>query len=146
MYISQITRVDDHLVKVFQKLYPQLTNSRKPPTKKDLEEIIVSDSTTLLISSEDKEGLHITGSLSLAFYKTPSGHHAWIEDVIVDEQFRGRGIGKALVNKALEIAQKKNADSVNLTSMPARVAANKLYIQTGFKQRKTNVYKFALRY
>ena len=146
MYISQVTKIDNKLVDAFQKLFPQLTSSRKPPSKKELEEIIAPDSTILLISSEDKEGMKITGTLSIAFYKTPSGHHAWIEDVIVDEHFRGKGIGKSLVNKALEFAREKKADSVNLTSMPARVAANKLYLKTGFVKRETNVLKYLFKY
>jgi ribosomal protein S18 acetylase RimI-like enzyme len=143
MYISQVTKIEDSHVKVFQKLFPQLTTNRKPPSKAELEDIIASDSVILLISSEDKAGLQITGTLSLAFYKTPSGHHAWIEDVIVDEQYRGKGIGKALVKKAIELAWKRKANSVNLTSRPGRVAANKLYLKTGFEKRETNVYKYS---
>lgn len=144
MYISKLTEVDDHLANVFQELFPQLTTNHKPPSKEELKEIIDSDCTILLISSEDKSGNQITGTLSLAFYKTPSGHHAWIEDVIVDEQYRGKGIGEALVKKALEIARERKAGLVNLTSMASRVAANKLYLKTGFEKRETNVYRYSI--
>ncbi len=142
MYISRVTKIDDQLVKVFQKLFPQLTTSRTPPEKKDLMEIIATDSTILLILTKDKAGLEIIGTLSIAFYKTPSGHHAWVEDVIVDKQFRGKGLGKALMNKALDLARERKASYVNLTSMPARLAANKLYQKIGFKKNKTNIYKY----
>ncbi len=142
MYISRVTKIDDHLAKTIKDLFPQLTTFRKPPEKEDLKEIIATDSTILLILTKDKAGLEIIGTLSIAFYKTPSGHHAWVEDVIVDKQFRGKGLGKALMNKALELARERKAYSVNLTSMPERLAANKLYQKLGFKKNKTNLYKY----
>ncbi len=144
MYISRVTKIDDHLAKAIKDLFPQLTTSRKPPEKEDLKEIIATDSTILLILAKDKAGLEIIGTLSIAFYKTPSGHHAWVEDVIVDKQFRGKGLGKALMNKALDLARERKAYSVNLTSMPERLAANKLYQKMGFKKNKTNLYKYTL--
>ncbi len=142
MYISRVTKIDDHLAKAIKDLFSQLTTSRKPPEKEDLKEIIATDSTILLILAKDKAGLEIIGTLSIAFYKTPSGHHAWVEDVIVDKQFRGKGLGKALMNKALDLARERKVYSVNLTSMPARLAANQLYQKMGFKKNKTNLYKY----
>jgi len=144
MYISRVTKIDDHLAKAIKDLFSQLTTSRKPPEKEDLKEIIATDSTILLILSKDKAGLEIIGTLSIAFYKTPSGHHAWVEDVIVDQQFRGKGLGKALMNKALELARERKASSVNLTSRPSRLAANQLYQKLGFEINKTNLYKYTL--
>jgi ribosomal protein S18 acetylase RimI-like enzyme len=44
---------------------------------------------------------------------------------------------------ALEIAKARGAKTVDLTSRPSRVAANKLYQKLGFVLRDTNVYRFA---
>ena len=69
---------------------------------------------------------------------------AWIEDVVVDEAARGRGVGEALNRKALELAKESGARTVDLTSRPSREAANRLYKRLGFKPRETNVYRYSL--
>ena len=67
---------------------------------------------------------------------------AWIEDVVVDESARGKGVGSALNVAAIERAQRVGARTVDLTSRPSREAANRLYQRLGFKPRDTNVYRY----
>ena len=93
-------------------------------------------------AGEDEE--KIVGMLTLAVFRIPSGVRAWIEDVVVDTEARGRGIGAALVRRAIEIAQESGARTVDLTSRPSREAANKLYQKLGFEQRSTNVYRYTI--
>jgi ribosomal protein S18 acetylase RimI-like enzyme len=49
-----------------------------------------------------------------------------------------------LLQRALELAEKKGAAQVTLTSNPKREAANRLYLRMGFRLRETNayIYKF----
>jgi ribosomal protein S18 acetylase RimI-like enzyme len=70
------------------------------------------------------------------------GLRAFIDDVVVDERYRGHGIGEALVRSALDHARKVNAKTVDLTSRPAREAANRLYRRIGFEKRETNPYRY----
>jgi ribosomal protein S18 acetylase RimI-like enzyme len=63
-----------------------------------------------------------------------------IEDVVTDESARGQGVGGELVTTALDHARRLGATTVDLTSRPAREAANRLYVRLGFVQRETNVY------
>jgi len=83
--------------------------------------------------------------VTLAFYRTPTGRHAWIEDVVVDEKARGRGIGAELTEIALNEAAKITARCVHLTSHPARLAANQLYQSLGFARWETNAYRYDLK-
>jgi ribosomal protein S18 acetylase RimI-like enzyme len=69
---------------------------------------------------------------------------AWIEDVVVDESVRGRGVGELLNRAALDEARRRSIDSVSLTSRPSREAANRLYQRIGFEPRETNVYRYRL--
>src|SRR3989344_4521668 len=46
--------------------------------------------------------------------------------------------------KRIATARLKKASSINLTSRPSRIAANKLYQKLGFKVRETHVYKLDL--
>jgi ribosomal protein S18 acetylase RimI-like enzyme len=86
----------------------------------------------------------IVGLLCLTIYRVPTGIRSIIEDVVVDEQRRGRGIGKALVRYAIELARQAGASGVSLTSNPQREAANRLYQSMGFELRKTNPYFYKL--
>jgi len=99
-----------------------------------------SDSTRLLVARVDGT---IGGSLTLVLFRIPTGVRAIIEDVVVDGDLRGRGIGEALSREALEIAKDSGARTVDLTSRPSREAANRLYQRIGFKLRETNVYRYS---
>jgi ribosomal protein S18 acetylase RimI-like enzyme len=70
---------------------------------------------------------------------------AWIEDVVVDTEERGKGIGEALTLAALDRARVEGAKPVDLTSRPSREAANRLYQRVGFQSRQTNLYRFDIK-
>jgi ribosomal protein S18 acetylase RimI-like enzyme len=84
----------------------------------------------------------IVGSLTLVIFHIPTGIRAWIEDVVVDADARGKGVGEALNKFALAEAKRQGATTVDLTSRPSREAANRLYQRLGFKARETNVYRY----
>ncbi|MDG2300663.1 MAG: GNAT family N-acetyltransferase [Acidimicrobiales bacterium] len=134
--------VDAKLVEAYQKLTPQLSSSNPPPTEDELKAIIGSDSATILVA-EDANG-RILGSMTLVIFRIPTGIRAWIEDVVVDTQARGMGVGQALNQHAIELAQKAGAKTIDLTSRPSREAANRLYHRLGFTQRETNVYRYSV--
>jgi GNAT superfamily N-acetyltransferase len=39
--------------------------------------------------------------LTLVIFPIPTGLHAWIEDVVVDESARGQGVGALLTEEAI---------------------------------------------
>ena len=132
--------VDDELVEAFARLTPQLSRSSPVPSAEVLAEIVAAESTSLLVARGD-DGV-IVGSLTLVLFRIPTGLRAWIEDVVVDEAGRGRGVGEALNRRAIEIAVEGGARSVDLTSRPSREAANRLYRRLGFEARDTNVLRY----
>ena len=69
---------------------------------------------------------------------------AEIESVVVSSKCRGRGYGKDLMKAVIEAAKKMNVHHIQLTSNPARVAANLLYQVLGFERYETNCYKMVL--
>src|SRR5262249_32470230 len=94
------------------------------PDQAAVQRVVGSEAITLLAAKLDGR---IVGFLALAMFPIPTGHRAWIEDVIVDETARGRGIGEALTRKALDLAETAGARTVDLTSRPSRDAAAPLY-------------------
>ena len=81
--------------------------------------------------------------MTLVVFPIPTGIRAWIEDVVVDGDARGRGVGAALNQAALDRARDLGARTVDLTSRPSREAANRLYRRLGFVARETNVYRWS---
>lgn len=139
MRIVEATSADDTLAAAFERLLPQLSSSNLPPGREALEEIVRSPATQLLLAVE---GETILGALTLAVFRLPTGLRAWIEDVVVDADARGKGVGEALNREALRRAAGLGATTVDLTSRPSREAANRLYQRLGFERRETNVYRY----
>ena len=142
MEIVEATEASPSLVEAFARLIPQLSSSNPPPTQAELAAIIAAPATQLLLARDD-DGT-ILGALSLALFRIPTGLRAWIEDVVVDDAARGRGVGELINREALARAKAAGATTVDLTSRPSREAANRLYQRIGFQARTTNVYRYEL--
>ena len=144
MEILEVTQVTDEIVEAFARLIPQLSASNPPPTREEIQRMADSEATTLLIARDPAAGGQIQGTLSLVTFRIPTGIRAWIEDVVVDSEARGKGIGELLTRAALDKARALGAKTVDLTSRPSREAANRLYQRVGFKLRETNIYRYNL--
>ncbi len=96
----------------------------------------VKDS-NVIVARDDKK---IVAMITISFYVSFNGVKGWIEDFIVSESYRGRGLSKLLLEKAVSIAREKQASSINLTSRPSRIEAHSLYKSRGFNIRETDVF------
>jgi ribosomal protein S18 acetylase RimI-like enzyme len=139
--VEKASAVTPEIVDAFGLLIPQLSSSNPPPTADQLADIISSEASVLFLARVDGR---IVGSLTLATFRIPTGVRAWIEDVVVDGEARGHGVGEALNKAALAEAQSRGAITVELTSRPSRESANRLYQRLGFVVRDTNVYRYTL--
>ena len=87
---------------------------------------------------------HIVATGTLCIKHTLEFTIADVESVVVSSKCRGRGYGKELMTAMIEAAKKMNVHHIQLTSNPARVAANRLYQDMGFERYETNCYKMVL--
>ena len=140
--VSALERIGPDEVAAFARLIPQLSRSSPPPDEAELREIVDTPGNVVLVA-RDGDGT-VLGSLTLVTFRIPTGMRAWIEDVVVDEGARGRGVGEALNRAALDAARARECKTVDLTSRPSREAANRLYQRLGFAPRDTNVYRMEL--
>lgn len=138
--IDIATEVTDELCDAMTRLVPQLSSSNPPPDRDALREIVDSDASVLFTARDDTG---ILGTLTLILFRIPTGVRAWIEDVIVDEGARGKGVGRVLNEAAVAHAFAHGAITVDLTSRPSREAANRLYQRLGFVARDTTVYRYS---
>lgn len=145
MHIGRVSEVTEELHAAVRRLVPQLAAHKTVPTWDELDALIQSEASTLLVARVPDETGPIVGILCLAVYRVPTGLRSMIEDVIVDESMRRRGIGEGLVRQALVLAREMGAGGTSLTSNPKREAANLLYRSMGFELRQTNLYFYGLK-
>ena len=139
MQVIEVARYSEEVFENINALLPLLSSSARPIQERELRFIIEHPSVHLLLAQENENYL---GTLTLAVFPIITGTRAWIEDVVVSESARGKGVGKMLTSEAIILAKKLGAKTVDLTSRPSRKAANELYKKAGFELRETNAYRF----
>ncbi|HDZ14768.1 hypothetical protein LCGC14_0938470 [marine sediment metagenome] len=131
--------IDDTVRRQITELYKQLNDSMK---QSPLHQILQEDNHIVfaMCTIEDQ----IVGIALMATYKVISGHRGMVEDVVVDKNYRGKGIGRKLMERLLEEARNRHLDSVILFSGHQREAARSLYKSLGFTLRDSGVYNLKL--
>jgi GNAT superfamily N-acetyltransferase len=109
-----------------------------------LQRIVDDPAVTLLVA---KEGDEVVGTSTVIVYSTPFWIKARLDEVVVDDSARGKGVGEALVKACLDIGRERGAEVAELQSGrgPQRAAAHRLYERMGFKIRETDVFRIDLR-
>ena len=144
MIIEQVKEITIEFMQALAQLLPQLAPEVGMPDVAHVQRMLATEDCVLL-ACRLEEGEPIVGMLTLIIFRTPTGTHAWIEDVVVDETARGHGLGEALTRAGLQRALDLGAKSVSLTSRPARAAANRLYLRMGFQRWDTNLYRYVFK-
>jgi len=128
-----------------QELLNQLSPKKKHKiTAQKLDRILGWPNFRLVLEYDTANENKIIGMASIGFVETLTGCKGFVDNVIVDRGYRGKGLGERLMQRLIEIARDRGAMCVNLTSSPEREAANKLYLKLGFEKRETNVYRLTL--
>ena len=140
--VEVVEEVTDELVEGCRRLLSQLSESAAPLGAEELVRVVRHQANTVLVA-RGQGG--VVGMLTLVMFPLGSGIRARIEDVVVDQGARGQGVGTALTTAALDLARRRGARDVDLTSRASRVAANRLYQRLGFRLRDSNVYRYQLR-
>lgn len=141
--VETVKDLNEDLLKAINSLLVHLNLSSEELSREDLESMINASSNRLIIAKEKDSG-KIIGMITLIVYRIPFIKKGVLEDFVVDPQYRGKGIGKNLIDSALNIARSENLKYVDLTSKPEKEAANNLYHRMGFDKRGTNVYRVNL--
>jgi ribosomal protein S18 acetylase RimI-like enzyme len=139
--VEVLNEVTSEVTQAFGRLLPQLSPNAPPLDAAGLADIVSAPASTMLIARADGR---IVGTTTLIIFRIPTGIRAWIEDVVVDESARGRGVGEALTREALRIAGQAGARTVDLTTRPSREAAGRLYERVGFARRESRLYRYTL--
>lgn len=142
MEIIEIKKYHPDYLPAVQKLLDQLTGSPIQLTEAYFNDMLLSESSHLFFL---EDGGLIIGMFTIGIYKTPTGSKAWIEDVVIDNNARGQGWGRLIMEHAISYVQSQSIETLMLTSNPSRVAANNLYQSLGFEHKETNVYRMIMK-
>lgn len=66
----------------------------------------------------------------------------FIDDLIVNEKNTNAGIGKLLIQNAVDYAVSKDCESLELTSLISNTNAHRFYENNGFEKRQYKFKKF----
>lgn len=143
IYVEQIKNYSIELAEAVNRLLKQLNETAITLDKRHIEDIIASSANRLFVARK-KNNKEIVGMLTLIVFRIPYAKKGLFEDVVVDEKYRGKGVGTKLISYAIGQARKEGITYLTFTSNPKRVAANRLYQHLGFKKRDTNVYRIEL--
>ncbi len=138
MKFKRITRFTKSAFRDLDALHRQLSSTGRGITEKTLKGAL-RDKTVYVIGLFDRERIVGTATLTVSHSIGELGGE--VDDVVLDEAYRGRGLGKKLMLSVIALAKKLKLERIDLTSRPSRIAANKLYQKLGFKRRDTNAYK-----
>ena len=137
--IEHVAQFDSALIAPIADMLAQLTAREYPFGEQELRAIVEDSASQLFVMRDDER---IMGMLTLGHYTSPTGRKVWVEDVVVSADYRGKGLGRRLINHAIEYCRENLSPcTLMLTSNPARIAANELYRTSGFEPKQTNVYK-----
>src|SRR5207248_4988395 len=143
MRIEAVLEATPELHSPLARLLPQLIPILPVPDMARLERLLADPDVTLLVA---RDGEEIVGTTTVIVYTTPFWIKARLDEVVVDDSARGRGVGEALVKAALEVGREKGAQVAELQSGrgPAREAAHRLYERLGFRIRESDVFRIVL--
>jgi ribosomal protein S18 acetylase RimI-like enzyme len=141
--IERVIEFSSDMADAVRNLVKQLVSNYKPFSDDEFREMVQNPQSFLFIAREVVSN-KVAGVVMIIIYRIPDSKKVYLDDIIVDENFRGNGIATLLFNKVIAIARDQKADYIELTSNPKRAAGIHLYEKLGFKKRETNVYRLPL--
>jgi GNAT superfamily N-acetyltransferase len=96
--------------------------------------------------ARDDERLNVPaiGTATLAVTGLMTGTLSRISDVVVDQEYRRRGVATMLMKCAHERARVLNLDHLTLSCNPWREGAHELYLKLGYKRSEADIYAIDL--
>src|SRR4029077_10139431 len=95
------------------RLLPQLNPRLTVPDLDRLQRLVADPAVTLLVA---RDGDEIVGTTTVIVYTTPFWIKARLDEVVVDDAARGKGVGEALVKEALDVGRRRGAEVAELQS------------------------------
>jgi ribosomal protein S18 acetylase RimI-like enzyme len=86
----------------------------------------------------------VVATVTLCVFTTLTGWKAYLDHLVVAPAWRRRGIGRALMEHAIQQARAAGASRIDLTANAQKQAGHALYRALGFRERDTNNFRLEL--
>lgn len=139
--IKRVESYDENLYNGITVLLRQLYPEKDKLAPEEFQRIIEKKDIKIYVAIQ---GGRIIGTASLAFYEKLCGRVCVIEDVVVDSEFRDKGIGRSLTKMLIKEARSLGAPFVDVYTR--RPEAREFYLKSGFQDKDRARPFFSLRY
>ncbi len=132
--------VNSQILMNLNRLLSQVSTKPKQLTLEHVQKVL-NVGTRVFVASVDG---YIVGMVQLVSKITLGDQKDWIEEVVVDEDYRRQGIFGQLMDRAEAASAVGNASSLNLTTRKDRGVVE-IYEQRGWKHRNSGLLRLDLR-
>lgn len=143
MRIEEVTEATEEVHEALRRLLPQLNPTLPLPARERIERLLRDPAVTLVVA---RDGDRMVATATVIVYTTPYWIKARLDEVVVDRDARGKGVGEAIVRYCLEVGRRKGAQVAELQSGrgEVRAAAHRLYKRIGFQLRDSDIFRITL--
>jgi glucosamine-phosphate N-acetyltransferase len=132
--IAQCAAADfDEVFSLLEQLWPN-TSLDRDALRALFSDAIPAGSRVLLCARRDGKVVGF-GSMTLKTHLWHGGLIAWVDELVVDLQCRGHGIGRRLLDRLVTRAREKGCRAMELDSAFHRIEAHAFYEKLGFEKR-----------
>ncbi len=131
--IERITKIDDEVTEAAKRLASQLNSPNQGTITPKYLERVVSNPDLHLLMARNEDDARLVGMASLFIMAVPTNIRSSLENVVVDESARGRGIGHALHRRAFEIANEEGVNTLRTATWNQNVASKEMLAELGLE-------------
>ncbi len=133
--LDEYSEVTKEVVSRYNDLIAQLKGKEGNISNDALEDVKARTSSELLLFMLDEEGT-ISGMAQVSYHCTPARYAGYVNTVVIDEKYRGQGLGTHLMNELEQRAAKRwnKIQTFGLTSAPSK-GTQGFYLRLGYRQR-----------
>lgn len=128
--VSQMRSFSD----LYNQLYPKSKYPNKPPLGlQSINQALQDEQLVLLVVYPHGDPNHLVGYLLMAYRPSLEGRVAWIDDMVIEANYRKQGLGSLLLSQAQNQAIQADSKRIFLLSSLWRTESHSLYAGFGFK-------------
>ncbi len=109
-------------------------------TGRALQQLIDDNRACVLVAREDDKVIGMC-TAQLVISTAEGAYSAWVEDVVIDSQHRGKGLGKQLLNVLEEWAKGQGATRLQLLADMQNEPALEFYRHNGWQQLQLQAWR-----
>jgi GNAT superfamily N-acetyltransferase len=134
---GQLEEITPRAVEELNSLIVQMSRDPRAIDEAYLVRVLAAPGTLIVA----RDGDRIVGCAQVSIQVLLSKVKGWVDEIVVDEGYRGHGIAGRLLQLSVDFARKAGCKHINLSSGDDRTSAHGLYEKSGFRPRNSVQYR-----